>query len=488
MRDKRVDFAIIGAGISGLACAHRLASLGADVLVLEASDRVGGRITTMEREGVQYEAGPSTLLAGGRSGEAVDSLIAELGMTDEVIAASPDARQRYIGDEHGLLPLPKGLASALRSPMAGPGLIGRALADIVTPRGDGQNETVAQFIRRRFGSRVLENMVGPFLSGVYAGDVTRLEARSIFPTLVEAEQRSGSVLLGLLRSRLGRTGGKRPSRRRCITFRGGLGALPAHLHESLDGRIALGTSVERIVEHRDSRSCSIHLADGRLEARHTIIAADLGAAATLMAGIPRLAPLSTPLAQTMRAGLAVVAITVPQKAVGHSLSGFGYLNKPSLGRPVLGCMFRSSIFPHTAPPGTALLSAFLGGMLHRGIMMLEDDELLALALAELRERLSMPPDVQPLDCMIHRWPRAIPQFHVGHHALRSRVHEATSSGPISILGNYLGGLSLPDCITSARLHADRLLAQQLADTPIDSTSNEEPQPCEPHQPRLSASS
>jgi protoporphyrinogen/coproporphyrinogen III oxidase len=476
MRDKHVDFAVIGAGISGLSCAHRVAALGADVIVLEASGRVGGRITTIERNGVQYEAGPNTLLAGGRNGQAVDDLIAELDLAAEVVTAAPEARRRYIGAAEGLIPLPSSPLSALSSPIAGPALIARALADCLIRRGEGNAETVAQFIRRRFGDRVLENMVGPFLSGVYAGDVSRLEARSIFPTLVEAEERSGSVLLGLIMSRLGKKG-KRPAPRRCITFRRGLGTLPARLHESLGGRVALNTSVEGLHEH--DAGCTVHLGGGgSLEARHIIIAADLAPAATLLSGVPRLAPLSAPLAQTIRAGLAVVAIALPREAIAHPLTGFGYLNKPALGRPVLGCMFRSSIFPHAAPAGTALVSVFIGGMLHRKAMMLDDEELLALARAELGERLGIAAEAPLLDCMIERWPRAIPQFHVGHHALRTRVQELTSTGPISMVGNYLGGLSLPDCIRTARLHAERLVAQCFAASP-NPTSPKEPQACAP---------
>lgn len=461
MRFERVQFAVIGAGISGLACAHALARRGGDVVVLEASEHIGGRIETVTRDGIQLEMGPNTLMAGGRAGAALDELIDELGLRDRIVEASPAARRRYIGRAQDLVPLPTSPMAALTSPLIGPLGLARAAADLVLPVRHLPGESVAMFVRRRLGSRVLDNMVAPFLSGVHAGNVSRLEASSVFPTLVRAEVEHGSIIRGMLAARrrqrqeAGATGST-TSKSRSITFVDGMAELPRRLHEELGSRVATGIRVEELQE--TPGGCVLVLGDGsRLNCEHVVVATDMAAAGALLARVPRFATHALALSEAPAASMAVVSLVLNRADVRHALDGFGYLNLPSLERRILGCMFRSSIFPHAAPCDRVILSAFVGGAMHPSAVDLSDKNLDALVRAELQERLGLAPDARAHDVVIRRWRQAIPQLNVGHDAMKQRLAAAVQNGPVTLLGNYLSGLSLPDCIRGARDHAARLM-------------------------------
>jgi protoporphyrinogen/coproporphyrinogen III oxidase len=283
---------------------------------------------------------------------------------------------------------------------------------------------------------------------------------------VAHEQRYGSVMRGMLAQRFGkRADAPRAGQRRCITFRGGLGELAGAIGEALGGRLLLETPVREIREPGRQGLCEISTADGvQLTCEHVVIATEHVAAARLISRIPRLAALSPSLEAIPCAGLAVIGVLLKRGDVAHPLDGFGYLNRPRDSqepgrrpRMTLGCMFRSTIFPHTAPPDTALVVMFAGGMLYPACATMDERALLAMARHEMRERLGVPEHAPLLDSFIRRWPGAIPQFHIGHSALRGRIGELTAGGPVSVIGNVMSGLSLPDCIAGARAHAESLI-------------------------------
>lgn len=456
MGETRARVVIVGAGITGLACAQRLLARGVEPLVLEASGRVGGKITTVREDGYEFEAGPNTLMAGSQG---VYDLIAEAGREGEVVEPSPAAKKRYVLHHGKLRAVPMSPISAFTSPLLGPlGVLG-VLGDLVKrrPPGTPDDETVASFVRRRFGRRVLENLVSPFLSGVYAGDPGRLEAASSLRKLFEAEQHSGgSVIRGLIGLRRGAPKSDRPRpKTKSITFRGGLQALPERVAENLGAeRVRVETAVASI--RVDGDECVVRTGDGEeIACDRVVLACEPPAAAPLVRPLHGGEAVATDLEAIEISCVSVVGLAFRRQDVAHPLDGFGYLAGPGATGPVLGCLFRSSIFPHAAPAGEVLLAAFVGGARYdvRGV---SEGEILAMTTKEVSARLGIA--ARPTRTFVRRWPAAIAQANQGHAARRRRIAAWSGSNPVSVVSSAVFGVSLNDCIVSGQAEAERIAA------------------------------
>ncbi|HKJ24919.1 MAG TPA: protoporphyrinogen oxidase, partial [Myxococcota bacterium] len=190
----RVDALVVGAGLAGLAAAATLRAAGLDVRVLEASARAGGVVASERVGGYLVEHGPNTLRIPGPARAAV----AGLGLESLLVPAAPASRRRGIHHDGRIVPLPTGPGSAITTPLVSWRGKLRILAEPFVRRGDPTGETVEAFVARRLGREAVERLVGPFLTGVYAGDERALGAEAVFPSLVEAERRRGSIVRGLL--------------------------------------------------------------------------------------------------------------------------------------------------------------------------------------------------------------------------------------------------------------------------------------------------
>ncbi len=310
--------------------------------------------------------------------------------------------------------------------------------------------------------------MAPFLTGVYAGDASRLEARAILAKLVEAEESEGSVIRGLLypnEKPSGARGASLPMR--CITFRGGLGALPARLAQLLGSRILTDTGVTRI--RTTSRGCVVRNPGDATQppARCAVIATPPHDAARLLNDIRGAETIGTGLAGSSACQpCAPSVVGLDRKSIDHPLDGFGYLRGPHTPGPVLGCLFRSSVFPHAAPKGKALLTAFIGGVEFPEAAHEPDAILANLAHEELAKRIGI--SSAPEEVFIRRWIGAIPQPNLGYSKLREMVGVWSSHSPVSVVGSAITGLSLNDCVGAGRAEAERLaaaLSRTLPNTP-----------------------
>ena len=460
MQSSSTQVAVIGGGITGLCCAHRLHSLGLDVLLLEGSTRLGGRIRTVAEGGFEFEAGPNTLL--GNSPE-LTQLIEELGIRSSVVQASPEAKRRYVLYHGQLKPVPMGPISAITSPLLGIAGLAGVAGDLYRrrPATTPSDETVASFVRRRFGARVLDNLVAPFLSGVYAGDPEQLEARSVLKKLVAAEDNTGSVIRGMIRARRhGRKPGEPRRPMTSITFRGGLSALPFAVAKVLGERVRTGSRVQRIDPSGDG--CRLALDDGQtVDCSRVAIASETSVAAGLVETLPRGAEIAADLRAIPSSGVAVVGFAFERSAVAHPLDGFGFLSGPGTKGPLLGCLFRSSIFPETAPKGSVLLVCFLGGARH-DLSALSDDRIVQTARTELNTLLGIAGE--PRRVFFQRWAQAIPQFVQGHAERAKRITRWSADSPVSVISSGVHGVALPLCIATGRSEADRL-ASALSSAP-----------------------
>ena len=436
----RLDTLIIGAGISGLTLGHALARRGRNVTLLEASARAGGVVHTVDEQGFLTESGPNSFLDRYPD---VRELLRELSLEDRVVQASPTSRKRYVFTRGRLWPVspPSLLASSLLS------LRGRLrlLLEPFSRRGGGEDESLARFARRHLGREATETLVDALQAGIFAGDPERLSARSAFPSLVALERQHRSLLVGALRAARGeRPGGT-------LSLKGGLGTLVDALARELGTRLRTGVQVARL-ERREPGWAVV------LENGQTLSAAQLVLALPPWAAAPLVAPLDASLAAKLERIPYAPAATVHlgfEKGRFTPPPGFGFLVPGSAKRKLLGAIFTSTLFPERAPTDATLITCILGGVRAPEIAEQSEAQLVATARAELEVTLGVTDE--PRYSRASVWPRAIPQYQVGHDALLGEIDERVERWPgLWLTGNAYRGSGLADCIRQNRQLANRL--------------------------------
>jgi oxygen-dependent protoporphyrinogen oxidase len=441
--DERADVLIIGAGISGLTTAFHLTRDGLRVTVLEASSRVGGAIQTLTDGPWRFELGPSTVL---ESNESVSRLIREAGLDREKLTALPSAKRRFLWKGDRLHALPGGPGSFLATPLFPVAAKLRLLREPWIPRPAGEpEETIAQLVRRRLGQDFLDYAVGPFVSGVYAGDPERLAVRWAVPKIHALERDHGSLIRGAMARRKGASPGGA-----MISFREGLEELPRRLAARI-GDVRTGVACERLI--RTDSGFRAETSAGAFAAERAVLAVPADVAASLLDDAT--GGESRPLAEIPYAAVAVVALGYRRADVAHPLGGFGFLAPRKEGLRVLGCLFPSEIFPDRAPAGHVALSAFVGGRTDPEIAGWDDDRIIAAVEADLRRALGV--SGAPVFRVVRRWPRAIPQYELGHRRYLDLARRLESTLPgLRLGGNYLRGVSIPDCIQNGTVLAEEI--------------------------------
>lgn len=436
---------VIGAGISGLTTAFYLERGGLDVALLEASERVGGSIRTLHDGPWLFELGPSTVLDGN---PAVGRLLEDAGLLGARRQAAAAARKRYVWKGGRLVPLPSGPVGFLTTPLFRASSKWRLLKEPWVGRNpDLEGESIAGFVRRRLGGELLDYAVGPFVSGVYAGDPERLSVAWAVPKIAALEREHGSLIRGAIAKRKGAT-----PRGSMISLPEGLLQLPLELGQQLH-RLHLDTAVASL--RRDGDAFLVETSRGPFRARRVVLAVAADAAARLLAAASD--GRSEAFAEIPYSPVVVFAYGFRREQVAHPLDGFGFLAPRVEGMRLLGCLFSSTLFPGRAATGCVALTAFGGGRTDPELVGLGDEELHRLAEAELGRVLGV--SGSPVYRHLARWPRAIPQYELGHgrFALLADQLEAQLPG-LHLRGNFLGGISLPDCIANAAALARKILA------------------------------
>lgn len=446
---------VVGAGLTGLTAAWRLRD-GHHVTVLEASDRVGGEIHTIELAGTPFDVGADAFLA--RQPEA-EHLARELGFDDEDLVAPGTSRVRlWIDGQLRPLPgatvlgAPSDLRALWRSKVLGPGGFCRAALEPLVPRrkvvGD---RSVGDLVGERFGPRVVERLVEPLLGGVYAGRADRLSAQMAAAPIWAAAQQHRSLAVALRRRRRQTVPDDRPV---FLTLRGGLRRLTQRLRSELGERLVLGAEVVGI-ERRGQRweiqtsTGDTHLADA------VVIAVPAPISAGLVEGLSR--ETARELAGIKTASVGVVALAYPRPpALLEGLTGSGILVPRSAGRVVKAITVSSAKWPHHAEHDAVLLRASVGRVDDDEPLRWDDDVLLERVDREVREMtgLHMPPSASH----IQRWWHALPQHDVGHRARIDRIRHALGR---DAPGVFVGGAALDGVGLAARVRDANELAERV---------------------------
>ena len=446
MSEESVDVAVIGAGVSGLAAAYELRKRKRSVLVLERDARPGGIILTERVGEFIIDAGPDSLLV---QKPAAVALCNELGLGDRLFPTKLP-RTAFVlrdGELHPLpgasiLGFPTRLTPLVRSTLFSPQAKFRMAAEVVIPRARlASDESIAGFVRRRFGSEAVTYIAEPLLAGIHAGDVERLSMRALFPRLIDAEARAGSVIRAFRRE-------QGP-----LNADGVFRSFPNGLAELIDGlmkavpkeSVRLGANVTGIT---NAGGFVIHIADqAPVRARAVILAVPAFVAAGLLAPID--ADLSAACASIRYLSTATAVFAFPRTAVGHDLKGTGFVVPSAEGLSITAAAWISSKWPHRAPEGQALLRAFLGGARDPDVLSKTDAELAGAALGDLTKILNI--RGAPIMTRVYRWNRSSPQQEVGHGELISRIDSRLATHPgLFISAAGFRGVGIPDSIADAR--------------------------------------
>jgi len=447
-----VQALVVGGGISGLVCAYALQKAGNEIQLVEASERPGGVIQSASKDGFLLELGPQSLSGTSQ----LRALCAELGIADQLLEASPHA-PRYVLVDGALRPAPLSPPAFFLSSLIDSATKWALLRDIFgksTP--PGADESIAAFVRRKFSAQLLDRLVGPFVSGVYAGDPERLSVRSAFPQLHEAEKASGSIIRGMLRMAKSKKGLR--ERATLQTFRHGNETLPRSLASKLGAALRTHSRVTQLSRQKDG-SFEVRLesngSEESVSARSIIFATPTNTAGKLLSNFD--STFDSLLSPIEYAAVAVVSLGYRKSDVGRSLDGFGFLIPRSAEIRVLGTVWNSSLFPGRAPEGHALLTSFVGGTTDPAAAKLQPQRLVSLVHREISPLLSL--KSEPAFSNVTIWPRALPQYHLGHAERLAAIAKLLQRFPgLWLAGNYLRGPSVGSCVEQALAVADDVRA------------------------------
>jgi len=446
---KNAETLILGAGISGLSAAYFLQQQGHDIAVLEAAPRAGGNVSTLVHEGYLLEAGPNTLLDNH---PAIRRLIDGLGLHEAVREANRTAKRRYVVRDGRAMPLPGSPPAFLSTRLFSWRGKLRLLAEpFIRPVED--EESVAAFVHRRLGQEFLDWAIDPFVSGVYAGDPERLSVRAATAKVYALEREHGSLLKGALKKawaarkaevQTGPVG-------RMLSFEHGLGQLIEALAAALGERLALSTPAQAIRPVEDG--WQVDTPSGTFGARRLVLALPAAVVAELLE--PHVGEAVNALREIPYPPVVSVALGFRREDVAHPLDGFGVLIPSKERRTTLGALFSSTLFEERAPEGHVMLTAFIGGRRREEVGDWEDARVIERVLDDLAPILGF--RAPPVMTHINRWPRAIPQYELGHLARIEALDQALANLPgLYTRANWRDGVSVSDCIRNGEVLAGRL--------------------------------
>lgn len=482
----RKRIAVIGGGITGLSAAHRVIELAAkkfqpiDLTLFEASDRAGGVAGTRRIGDYLIETGADSFITNKPG---AIRLCERIGLADELISTATEFRGSLVLRKGKPVPVPDGfmlLSPAkvwpiLKSPIFSPLGKLRMGMEFFVPRRkaasgeDLPDESLAAFVRRRFGTEVLERIVQPLVGGIYTSDPEKLSLAATMPRFLDMEAEYRSLIVATRKQAAKQDAAKTHAEQHgagaryglFATLRGGVSDLFEKLRTRLEesATVRFETAVESVARNADG-SLKIQTAGETSNFDAVIFATPAYVSAGLLGGLAdpesKIDELKSHLEAIEYASTAIVVSGHRLADVAHPLDSFGLVIPAAEKRKVLAISFSSRKFPGRAPDGRVLLRTFVGGAMQPELLVLDDVEICRAVSGELSGMLGA--GGEPDFMEVVRWNRAMPQYHLGHVQRVDRIFELAASLPgVELAGNAYRGVGLPDCITSAEEAAERVM-------------------------------
>jgi protoporphyrinogen/coproporphyrinogen III oxidase len=453
--EEKQKVVIIGGGIAGLTSAFYLQKkikenqLPIDIQLIEASHRLGGKLQTVRRDGFTIERGPDSFLARKTS---MIRLAKEVGMDDQLVHNSTG--KSYVLVNNKLHPMPGGSIMGIPTeigPFITTGLFSipgklRAAADFLLPRSEaGKDQALGQFFRRRLGNEVVENLIEPLLSGIYAGDIDQLSLMSTFPQFYEVEQKYRSLIIGMKKSTPNQAKQpvqNKPTKGAFLTFKTGLQSFAEAIEAKLDPHSILkGHKVEKIT--RMNSQYRIFLNNGEEMTADCVIAATPHQITQSMFSDYRF---FDPLKTVPSTSVATVAMAFPKEAIKNDIEGTGFVVSRNSDYSITACTWTHKKWAHSTPEGKVLLRCYVGRAGDETIVDLSDDQINKIVLDDLKKTMDI--TMNPDFSIISRWKNAMPQYTVGHKQRLATILEKMKQElpGVFLAGASYGGVGVPDCI------------------------------------------
>ncbi len=444
--------AVVGSGITGLSTQWFLEreSLvrGIDLRVETWDPRpsAGGNVRTLSRDGWQCEEAAESIL---NSRQETKKLALELGLGDRIVQVSPLAKKRFIVWRGQLRPM--GPQSIFGSFPTWPAKLRALWEPFVLP--GPEDESLAEFGSRRLGRGLMEQIMDPMVTGIYAASPERLSVRSAFPRIKAMEQTHGSLFAGLLAGRKARK--SLPAKERpgsgSYTFQGGMAELARSLADQVRGPVHSQRPVHSIL--REGVRWRLNTSDDRSELFDQVVFAIPAFDLAAVSGFP--SELLADLSKLPYNPVTVVGLGFDRSRVAHPLDGFGFLVPKIEQRKILGTLFSSTLWPHAAPAGKVLLRTMVGGGRQPELASLPDAELVAMVCQELSDLVGL--SGTPEFVHIARHARGIPEYPVGHSKTIERLQSALKGTGLHLAGNAWDGIGVNDCVAAALPRAKAIL-------------------------------
>ncbi len=444
--------AVVGGGITGLATAYFLEQSAADIAIdlFDADRRLGGKISTDNSHNVIIEGGPDSFLAAK---PAMVELCEALGLAPRLIGVNPAARGSDIFWRGRFYPIPQGMQAGVPA-RARPLLANRLLSpagklallrDLVVRKGPPGDQSLGRFLRRHFGNQLVDRLAGPMLAGIYAGDVDQMSLTATFPSLLAAEQRAGSVYLGIRRSRPSPQSPSPRPRSAFLTLDHGLEQIVTVMAQTLSHtRVLLSTKVDRIEPTGRNWTLTFHGQDHSYDA--VFVTTPAYAAADMLEFLPTDA--LDILRQIPYANLAVIGAAYSPEDVPIPTNRTGFLVPRESGLGMTAVTWVSSKWQYPGVASLFVLRAFYGRA-DENILQDVDEVMLARFRQEIAATMNIrrPARYQ----RIFRLPRSMPQYTVGHVERLQEFHRWLADySHLYVLGAFEGGVGLPDRVLQAR--------------------------------------
>lgn len=463
--NKAPRIAVIGAGITGLAAAYRLAELSREqrrpieLEIFDAADRCGGVIQSERKADFVIDHGPDSILS---EKPAALRLCERLGISSRLVGTQEQFRRTYVAFGNALHPLPEGfslMAPTRLTPLALSGLFSplgklRMALDTILPKRNVDDESLESFVTRRLGREALDRVAQPLVGGIYTADPATLSLAATMPRFLEMERKHGSIIRALREQSRTSAATREASGARYslfVSFAEGMEVLVKSLRENLpDDAFRLGRAIKSIAPTDGGWV----LDDGERYDGVVVAVPAPVASEVLQASAPEVA---TDLGAIRYASSAVVNLAYPRESIPHPLDGFGVVIPHVEKRDIIACSFSSMKYANRAPAGAALLRVFVGGALRAAMMDRGDDEIVATVRKELRSLLGI--EKEPSFTTITRYPSSMPQYEMGHLDRVGRIERGVGALPrLEIAGNGYRGVGIPDCIASGERAAEALHA------------------------------
>jgi len=440
--------AIIGGGITGLTAAFYLKRRGVPVTVYEASERVGGAIQSLARDGYLAEFGPNTIL---ETSPKIAALVCDAGLAERRRDPDPKAEARYVVRYRRPIEMPGSPLGFFTTKLFTASAKWAVLCEPFRPaRRDGVEESIADFVKRRLNQEFLDHAIDALVAGIYAGDPNKLSVQQAFPKLAALEEKYGSLIKGQIfgardRKKRGEVAKDRAPK---FSFDDGLQVLPDTLRDYLGEAVRLNTTVTKLTQTVKGWLVDIRANGQETRVEHSaVICANTAFKLAELRLVTQQSLSFKSFSDIRYPPVASVVLGFRREDVAHPCQGFGMLIPKIEGFKILGTIFSSSLFPNRAPAGYLTLTSYIGGERYPELASLPPQNLCNLTCADLRVLLGVK-DKPTFQHTVY-WPKAIPQYNLGYSRFRDLMTDIETKAPgLFFAGHYRDGISLGDCIVS----------------------------------------